>query len=124
MALKRNCLCQFHGIRPRIGCTARIYIDNVMLTLHNVTLTSQKSYKHNNSVITSKQTVRNEVYVVVVVVVFSIKYCHSDILLKKNPVNFIYAVDKTFRVIKIIIMDFNRSEPICYRTNFPYANSG
>ena len=46
--------------------------------------------------------------------VFSIKYCYSDILMKN--INFIYFVDR--------IMDFNRAEPMCYRTNFPYASSG
>ena len=41
---------------------------------------------------------------------FSIKYRHSDILLKK--INFIYSADSTFRIIRII--DFNRAEPTCY----------
>ena len=58
----------------------------------------------------AKQTVRNEVYV------FSIKCGYSDILFKKNNINFIYSVNKTFRVIKI--MDFNRAEPTCYQLIF------
>ena len=48
------------------------------------------------------------------VYVFSIKDRKSDILLK--IINFIYSVDKTLRVIKIL--DFNRTGPICYNTLF------
>ena len=51
----------------------------------------------------------------------SIKYHYSDILLEKN-INFIYSADLTFRIIRII--EFNRAEPTCYRTNFLYASSG
>ena len=41
----------------------------------------------------------------------------SEILLKKDThINFIYSVDR--------IMDFNRAEPTCCRTNFPYLSSG
>ena len=32
-----------------------IYFDNATLTLHNVTLTSQKTYKHNNKNYCSKK---------------------------------------------------------------------
>ena len=39
--------------------------------------------------------------------VFSIKYRYN--------INFIYSVDR--------VMDFNRAEPTCYRTNFPYSSS-
>ena len=42
---------------------------------------------------------------------FSIKYPKAQI-----KINFIYSVDRT--------MDFNRAEPTCHRTNFPYASSG
>ena len=57
-----------NSVESDLGCTLRIYFDydNVMLTLHNVTLTSQKPCQHNNtisSVIAAKQTVINEVYV-------------------------------------------------------------
>ena len=52
--------------------------------------------------------------------VFSIKYRYNDILLKN--INFIYSVDKTFRVFRI--MDFNINEPTCYSSSFPYASSG
>ena len=44
---------------------------------------------------------------------------YSDILLKN--INFIFPIDKTFRVIEI--MDFNRTEPTCYSTIFPYASN-
>ena len=50
---------------------------NVMLTLYNVTLTSQKPCLQNNKCDRSKTNGLNEVYV------FSIKYRYSDILLKK-----------------------------------------
>ena len=33
-----------------LGCTSRINFDNVTLTLHNVTLTSQKPCQHNKKV--------------------------------------------------------------------------
>ena len=45
-------------VESDLGCTSRIYFDNVTLTSHNMTLTSQ-------SVIAAKQMVINEVYVVV-----------------------------------------------------------
>ena len=32
-----------------LGCTSRIYFDNVTLMLHNVTLTSQKPFQYNNN---------------------------------------------------------------------------
>ena len=35
-------------------------------------------------------------------------------MLKKANINFIYSVDR--------IMDFNRAEPTCYRTYFPYPS--
>ena len=58
--------------------------------------------KQRISVIAAKQTVINEVNV------FSIKYHFCDILSKKHTVmNFIYSIDKTFQVIKI--MDFRLS---------------
>ena len=33
-----------------------------------------------------------------------------------------YSADETFRIIRII--EFNRTEPTCYRTIFQFANSG
>ena len=80
----------------------RIYFDNVMLTLHHANTII--------SVIAAKQTVMNEVYGVF----SSIKYRYSHKLH--------YSADLTFRVIRK--MDFNRAEPTCYRTNFPYSSSG
>ena len=41
---------------------------------------------------------------------------------KKPNLNFIYSVDKTFQVIRI--MDFNSTEPTCYSTIFADASSG
>ena len=41
-----------NSVESEHGCTSRIYFDNagdnVTLTLYNVTLTSQKTCKHNN----------------------------------------------------------------------------
>ena len=49
------------SLESDLGCTSRTYFDNVTLTLHNVTLTSQKSCQHNNNgVIAAKQMVLNE----------------------------------------------------------------
>ena len=45
-------------VESDLGCTSRIYFDNVTLTSHDMTLTSQ-------SVIAAKQMDINEVYVVV-----------------------------------------------------------
>ena len=36
------------SVESDLGCTSRMYFDNVTLTLHNVTLTSQKPCQHNN----------------------------------------------------------------------------
>ena len=55
----------------------------------------------------------NEVYV------SSIKYRYSDILLKKHKLHLFCLLN--FRIIRII--DFNRAEPACYRTNFHCAIS-
>ena len=47
------------------GIGPRMYIDNVTLTLHNVTLTPQKPCQPAlTSVIAAKQTVINEAYVI------------------------------------------------------------
>ena len=37
-----------NSMESDLRCTSRIYIDNVTLTLHNLTPTSQKPYQHNN----------------------------------------------------------------------------
>ena len=54
--------------------------DNVMLTLHNVTLSSQKPCQHNNKCDCSK----TNSYKRSLNYDFSIKYCYSDILLKNT----------------------------------------
>ena len=75
----------WNSVESDLGCTSRIYFDNVRLSLHNVTLTSPKSCQHANtiaSVIAAKQTVIIEVYV------FSVKYCYIE-----KYINFIYSAD-------------------------------
>ena len=85
------------SVKSDLGCTSRIYLDNV-------TPTSQKPCEHTiKSVIAAKQTARNEVYVF-----------YSDILL-----NFI----KLFFILLIKLLDLNRAEPTCYRTSIPYGSS-
>ena len=65
------CLRQFRGI----------YFDNVMLTLHNVTLTSKKPCQHNNKCDCRKTNGYRPKWSLCF---FSIKYCYSDILLKNT----------------------------------------
>ena len=64
------------------GCTSSIFYDNagdnVALTLYNVTLMSHYYVNKITSVIAAKQTVINEVHVVVVCF-FSIKYRYNRI---------------------------------------------
>ena len=55
------------------------------LALYNVTLTSKKPCSHNNTYDCNKTNGLNEVDVVV----FSIKYRYSDILLKKHKLKVI-----------------------------------
>ena len=43
-----------HSVESDLGCTSRIYFDNVTLMLHNMTLTSQKPCQHNNKCDCSK----------------------------------------------------------------------
>ena len=73
----QSCLCQFREI---LGNQTWIYFDNaddnVTLTLHTVTVTSQKSCQHHNKCDCSKTQAINEVYG------GSIKCCNSNILLK------------------------------------------
>ena len=92
------------------------YIKGLLfMDFDNVTLTSQKPCLHNNKLIYSEINGCN------IPQYTSLKRrCYSDIFLKK--INFIYPADKTFRIIRII--DFNRAEPTCYRTNFHCAISG
>ena len=46
----------WNSVESHLGCTcrSRIYLDNVTLTLHKVTLTSQKPYHYNNKCDCSK----------------------------------------------------------------------
>ena len=43
-----------NSVESDLGFTSRIYLDNVMLTLHNMTLMSQKPCQHNNKCDCSK----------------------------------------------------------------------
>ena len=44
----------WNSVESDLGCTSMIYFDNVTLTLHNVTLMSQKPCQHNNKCDCSK----------------------------------------------------------------------
>ena len=44
----------WNSVESDLGCTSRIYFDNVTLTLHNLTLASQKPCQHNNKCDCSK----------------------------------------------------------------------
>ena len=44
-----------NSVELGLGCTSRIYLHNVTLTLQNVTLTSQKPYQHFTGVIQAKK---------------------------------------------------------------------
>ena len=37
----------WNSMESDLGCTFRIYFDNVTLMLHNMTLMSQKTWQHN-----------------------------------------------------------------------------
>ena len=50
-----------NSVESDLGCTSRIYFDNVTLTLYNMTLPSQNHAKTITSVIAAKQMVINEV---------------------------------------------------------------
>ena len=56
---------EFRGIRPRMCIEDLLYNagGNVTLTLYNVSLTSQKPFKHNNKCDCSIKTGFNGVYV-------------------------------------------------------------
>ena len=74
-----------NSVESELGCTSRVYFDNVMLPSHTVTLTSQKLCQYSDKFDCSEtngysitQDAINEVYV------FSIKYHYCNILLKKT----------------------------------------
>ena len=54
-----------NSVKSDLGCTSRLYFDNVTLTSHNVTLTSQKPCQYNNKLerLTIQQDSINEVKV-------------------------------------------------------------
>ena len=58
-------------VESDLELTSRIFFDNLTLTLHNVTLTSQKPCQYINKSDAEKQTVINEEFIVVS---FSIKF--------------------------------------------------
>ena len=68
-----------------LGCTLMIYFDTISLTLHNVTLMSQKPCYKITSV-AAKQTVLNVVYV------FFNKISQKQYFIEKF-INFIYSAD-------------------------------
>ena len=86
----------WNSVESDLGCTSRIYFGNLTLTLHKVMLTSQKNNQHNNKYYCSKTN------------------GYEWILwgFYEKSKNFIYYVDKTFAIIKI--MDLNGTGPICY----------
>ena len=93
---------KFHGIRPRM------YIEDLLWNAgDNVTLTSQKPCKLNNKCDCNKTKGYK----------WSLYFFNIE-----KYINFIYSADLIFRIIRII--NFNRAEPTCYITNFPYASSG
>ena len=92
-----------NSVEYDLGCASMIYFDNLMLTLHNVTHTSQKTCQHNNK---CDCTITNGI----------LRH------LIEKYIKFVYSADKTLPVIRK--MDFDKAEPTCYRTNVPYASSG
>ena len=87
-------LPQANSVESDLGCPLRVYFDNLMLMSHNVKLTSWKPCQYNNKFDCSETN----------------SYNISQDAINEN-IYFIYSFDR--------IMDFNRAEPTCYRTNFP-----
>ena len=56
-----------YSVESDLGCTSKVHFDNVSLTSHNVTLTSQKPCQYNNN----SETKRNNTF-------------HKIFFLKKN----------------------------------------
>ena len=90
-----------------------MYFNIVTLTLHNVTMTSQKPRKRNNKM---KQTVINEV------MFFNEISLWRYFIEKNNNIHFFFSANKTFGVIKV--MDFYRNGSSCYSTIFLNVTSG
>ena len=96
-----------NAVESDLRCTSSIYFDNVTLSLHNVTLTVQLG-QYNNKFNCSETNGYN-----IPQMKFQVFFKKISLLLyfiEKNPINFIYSVER--------IMDFNRAEPTCYRTFF------
>ena len=89
-----NCPGQFCGVRPLTNIQGLNTITSLIAAKQMVTTFHNKRRKKGDA---------------------------RKIFYLKN-LNFIYSVDKTFWIIRII--DVNRAEPTCYSTNFPYASSG
>ena len=84
-----------NSIESDLGCASRVFFDNVTLTSHNVTLTSQKPRQYNNKYDCSETNSYNIPHDAINE---SIKYRYSDILLKDisifywKTINFIYSL--------------------------------
>ena len=90
----------WNSVESHLGCTLRIYVDNVTLTLHNLTLTSQKPCQHIYKCDCSKTNGYK----------WSLCFFNKISLQRYfflKTIDFIYSVDKRFWVIKIL--DFNRT---------------
>ena len=96
-----------NSVESDLGCTSRIYFDNVTLILHNVTLKSQKPCQHNNKCDCSKTN--------------SYKLSYSHILFKIHKLHLFCWLNFSSNKKKWI---FTGLKPTCYRTNFPYTSSG
>ena len=105
--LNRNCLHQFGEI-PWNQNT-----DVHRGSGENVCWRHRNHVNAITSVIAAKQTVINEVYD------FSMKLAIFNWNIHKLHLSLLI---KLFWIIRII--DFNRTEPTCYRTIFPYTSSG
>ena len=55
-----------NSMESDLGCTSSIYFNNVTLTLHNVTLTSQNHANTMTSAIAAEQTFINDVYAIAI----------------------------------------------------------
>ena len=119
----RNCLGQFRGIP--VNQTSDVHRGSTLITWRYITWrwryimpcqhNSKCDYSKINGFKWSSCFFNNA------------RLCinrYGDILLKKKNMNFIYYVDKTFGLIKI--MDFDRPYRThgCYSSIFPYASFG
>ena len=115
-SLNRNCLGQIREIPW--NQTTDVHRGSTSIT-RVITwrwryITWRWRHRNNVNTMTTKQTASMKF------MFFSIKYRYSDILLKRHKLHLFCWLN--IWIIRII--DFNRAEPTCYRTNFPYAISG